>query len=95
MRTRAPPHLTEGLEAQPLADRGMVVSVGSPTGASSLVPPIQALSVSRHRGYSLMGHRPLKIWAEGFPHLNWGLGYGPAANGTVDLAAGSQEPGPK
>lgn len=84
----------EGLEAQPLAGRGMVTSVGSPTGASSLVPPVQALRVSWHRGYSLMGHHPLRIWAEGFPRLHWGLGCDPAAHGTVHLAASSQEPGP-
>lgn len=95
MHMRAPPHLTEGLEAQPLAGRGMVFSVGNPTGASSLIPPVQALSVSWHRGYNPMGHHPLGIWVEGFPHLIWGLECDLAANGTVDLAASSHEPGPE
>lgn len=52
-------------------------------------------SVSWHRGYNPMGHHPLGIWAEGFPHLNWGLECDLAVNGTVDLAASSHEPGPK
>lgn len=72
--------------------QGHGVFSGQPHWSSCLIPPIQALSVSWHRGYNPMGHHPLGIWAEGFPHLNWGLECDLAANGTVDLAARSHEP---